>query len=381
MSGFQLQRLGLVMEPEPGNPLEAEGVLNPAAARGPDGQLYLFPRLVARGNYSRIGIARVRFNETGDPNGVERLGIALEPEADYERREDGTGGCEDPRITFVEPLRRYVMTYTAHSPAGPRIALALSEDLFHWQRLGLATFRPYEGIEFEGVDNKDASVFPVAIPDPSGQPSMAILQRPLFPGTRPEEEARHPARLVDLDHESIWISYCSTAMADCEPSHLRHFGSHHRLATPVAPWERLKIGGGTPPILTRHGWLTVYHGVSELPAIAGSGRQLRYSAGVLVLSEERPHVVRYRSQEPVLTPELPQERQGIVANVVFPTAIDRRDDLGLPDRFDVYYGMADNRIGVARLDVPERLPPGGLADPPQEKLLIGGESETALGGR
>ena len=51
MSDFELQRLGLVMEPEPGNPLEAEGVLNPAAVRGPDGQLYLFPRLVARGNY------------------------------------------------------------------------------------------------------------------------------------------------------------------------------------------------------------------------------------------------------------------------------------------------------------------------------------------
>jgi hypothetical protein len=41
---------------------------------------------------------------------------------------------------------------------------------------------------------------------------------------------------------------------------------------------------------------------------------------------------------------------------------DRRDDLGLPDRFDVYYGMADNRIGVARLDLPEHLPSGALAD-------------------
>ena len=76
----------MVMEPEPGNPLEVEGVLNPAAVRGPDGQLYLFPRLVAQGNYSRIGIARVKFNEAGDPAGVERLGIALEPEADYELR-------------------------------------------------------------------------------------------------------------------------------------------------------------------------------------------------------------------------------------------------------------------------------------------------------
>ncbi len=49
MSGFKLQRLGLVMEPEPDNPQEIEGVLNPAAVRGPEGALYLFPRLVAPG--------------------------------------------------------------------------------------------------------------------------------------------------------------------------------------------------------------------------------------------------------------------------------------------------------------------------------------------
>jgi hypothetical protein len=42
MSGFKLQRPGMLMEPEPGNPQEIEGVLNPAAARGADGELYLF---------------------------------------------------------------------------------------------------------------------------------------------------------------------------------------------------------------------------------------------------------------------------------------------------------------------------------------------------
>jgi hypothetical protein len=41
MNGFRLQRLGQMLEPEPGNPLEAEGVLNPAAVRGPDGKLYI----------------------------------------------------------------------------------------------------------------------------------------------------------------------------------------------------------------------------------------------------------------------------------------------------------------------------------------------------
>lgn len=88
-----------------------------------------------------------------------------------------------------------------------------------------------------------------------------------------------------------------------------------------------------------------------------------YSAGVLILSHEFPQVIRYRSAEPVLKPELLLEREGVVANVVFPTAVDRRTDIGQSDRIDVYYGMADQRIGVARLDVPEHLPASAESDP------------------
>jgi predicted GH43/DUF377 family glycosyl hydrolase len=43
-------------------------------------------------------------------------------------RPNGGGGCEDPAITLVEPLQRYLMTYAALSSIGPRIALARSED-------------------------------------------------------------------------------------------------------------------------------------------------------------------------------------------------------------------------------------------------------------
>ena len=59
---------------------------------------------------------------------------------------------------------------------------------------------------------------------------------------------------------------------------------------------------------------------------------------------------------------------GSVANVVFPTGIDQRDDIGKPDRFDVYYGMADSRIGVAPLDLPDHLPAGADADSPAAKV-------------
>jgi predicted GH43/DUF377 family glycosyl hydrolase len=369
MSGFQLQRLGQIMEPEPGNPQEAEGVLNPAAARGPDGHLYLFPRLVGRGNYSRIGIARVIFNQTGDPCGVARLGIALEPEADYERGSDGGGGCEDPRITFVEPLQRYVMTYTALSPIGPRIAFAISDDLVRWKRIGLARFAAYSGIDFAHVDNKDASLFPVAIANHAGKLQIALLHRPLFRGTRPEETVRHDGpRELDLDRESIWISYCPLPAQGLEPEHLGLFNSHHRLAAPIEPWARLKIGAGTPPVLTRHGWLLIYHGVGEMQGLAHEAHHLCYSAGVMLLARKHPRQILYRSAEPILTPNLPEEQSGTVADVVFPTGIDRRTDLGSPNRFDVYYGMADDRIGVARLDLPAALPFGGVGAEPAGKV-------------
>jgi len=125
---------------------------------------------VARGNYSRIGIARVLFDRAGDPINVERMGIALEPEADYELSSSGGDArtphrlrwsaaalCDDLHGTFAR---------------GPRIAIAISDDLFHWRRKGLAVFHPYKGITFDDVDDKDASVFSALIPDPFGQPAM-----------------------------------------------------------------------------------------------------------------------------------------------------------------------------------------------------------------
>jgi len=88
----------------------------------------------------------------------------------------------------------------------------------------------------------------------------------------------------------------------------------------------------------------------------------------MLLAKDQPQQIRYRSSQPILTPTLPQERSGTVANVVFPTGIDRRDDLGLPNRFDIYYGMADSRIGVARLDLPDGLPAEGVPAHAQGKI-------------
>ena len=67
MNPFVLEPLPLLIEADINDPKEIEGILNPAAARGPDGEFCLFPRIVGKGNYSRIGIMRVLSMRRANP--------------------------------------------------------------------------------------------------------------------------------------------------------------------------------------------------------------------------------------------------------------------------------------------------------------------------
>jgi predicted GH43/DUF377 family glycosyl hydrolase len=350
-SSFKVQRLGIVMRPDPSREDEVEGVLNPAAARGPDGELYLFPRLVGKNNYSRIGIARVLFDDKGAPIGVERLGHALEPEEPYElRTEQGTGGCEDPRVTFVEPLGLYVMAYVAWGSKGPRIALAVSENLFTWERLGLVDFQPdveaKYAVIFNNYHNKDAAFFPDAVPLTDGTMVLGMLHRPFY-------DTHHTApKGIHEPLPSIWISGCELDSALRDIRNLRVMRKHALWVDPEQSWEELRVGVGTPPVKTPLGYVVVYHGVSgEIARDPSDRNRVQYVAGVLVIRREGDKRMQYRSSTPILIPEIDEETRGTVDNVVFPTGVDNRGNGTL----DIYYGMADRYIGVARLSLPEQL--------------------------
>jgi hypothetical protein len=237
---FTVQRLGVVMAPEPGNPLEVEGVLNPAGATGTDGHYYLFPRLVAAGNYSRIGLARVRRDGADRPIGVERLDVVLEPQMPYELLRPGVGGCEDPCITYLPCANVYVMAYTALGPRGPHVALASSRDLRTWRRHGLVDFAPERGTDFNLYTNKDALLLPEPVVSPGGPRALALLHRPSYErwlgcdgaGCVP---APPPAGIAD-DRPSIWISYCALGELDwlggAGPPRFAH---HHLRTQSVTP--------------------------------------------------------------------------------------------------------------------------------------------------
>ncbi len=189
--------------------------------------------------------------------------------------------------------------------------------------------------------------------DPDGNPSLAMIHRPAYTA-------------MDIPHgvtevrPSIWISYCALPDGGSDVRALRQLRHHHPLIEPREPWEELRVGGGTPPVLTSDGWLLIYHGAAgTIPEDAKLPKRVRYSAGALVLDRTDPRTVLYRSRSPVLEPETREETEGVVPQVVFPTGADDRGD----GRVDVYYGMADAFIGAARLKVPDDLPRPEAAAP------------------
>lgn len=345
---YALTRLGVIMSPEPGNELEVEGVLNPATAWGLDGNLYLYPRLVANGNVSRVGRARVVV-ENGAPVGVEREGVVLAPDRGWERGSDH-GGVEDPRITWVPSLGTHVMTYVAYGPLGPRPALAVSKDGVAWERLGPLLFEYEDALntDLNLFPNKDVVYFPEVVPGPDGVPSYAVLHRPMwdFSFVRPGEPAPLPTGTTD-DRASIWISYIPEAEVKQDISALTRLSGHKFVAGSVYDWEALKVGGGPAPLRIPEGWLVLHHGVTGHIEAGGFTPQqnVRYVAGALILDADDPSKVIARTPEPLLEPATAEETSGTVSNVVFPTAIEK-----IEDDYFVFYGMADSKIGVARLD-------------------------------
>ena len=121
-----------------GNPLltarrwpdPVNAVLNPGAALV-DGVTVLLCRVEDRRGISELTVAR-------SPDGVSNWVIdpapLLSPSAGHPQE---AWGVEDPRITRVDELGRWVIAYTAYGPRGPAVALATTRDFTSMQRLGV----------------------------------------------------------------------------------------------------------------------------------------------------------------------------------------------------------------------------------------------------
>jgi predicted GH43/DUF377 family glycosyl hydrolase len=183
-------------------------------------------------------------------------------------------------------------------------------------------------------------------------PSFAILHRP----TTRLHFRRHHSGTKEIKppsgeetQEDIWISYMPVDSVIADITTLTAVRRHERVMAPQQPWERNKVGTGAPPVRLPYGWVLPYHAVS-----APDGHP-RYSMGIAILDLDRPSRVLYRTPSPILEPQADYERNGLVSDVVFPSASELRADGAL----DVYYGAADHVIAAARVWMPRALPTVG----------------------
>jgi len=253
---------------------------------------------------------------------ISRLGLALStdgrtiserldkpifsPDVDSEYE---TLGVEDPRITKID--QTYYIVYTAaslypeitdeepvndplESPWRVRVSLAHTQDFRNFTR---------HGVVVSHIDSKDATLFPDKI---NGQ--YVLLHR-VLPDIR-------------------------LAIGDS----FSHFKERGPIVWPrKSGWDMERVGIGSPPLKTPYGWLVVYHGTNA--------DRRAYSLGLLLLDLENPTQVIARSEEPILEPEESWEEKGHVPQVVFSCGA-----VFWHDEFLVYYGGADEVIGLASIE-------------------------------
>jgi len=275
-------------------PYPAHAVLNPGAVRLEDGSTLLLCRVEDRRGISHLTAAR-------SSNGVDGWVIDSKPTLtpDPENYPEELWGIEDPRITHVPELGKYVVAYTAFTKAGPGVALALTEDFQHFERLGLV-MQP---------NDKDAALYPRTFDG-----NYVLIHRPS----------------TDTSAD-MWISHSPD---------LTNWGSH-RILLPArrgAWWDANKIGLACPPIETKKGWLVLYHGVRT----TASGSIYRLGLALFDLKDPAKGILR--GAEWMFGPEESYELQGDVPNVVFPCGYTLGDD---GDTLHLYYGAADTSIALA----------------------------------
>ncbi len=215
-------------------------------------------------------------------------------------------GVEDPRLTFIDG--KYYFTYVGVSPQmGIVTALAYSEDFEKFHRMGIIFCQ----------ENKDVVILPTKF---GGK--YCAYHRPV---------PAHP--------------FAPTNMQYAFSPDLIHWGEYGHLMDPRKGfWDSYKIGAGTVPILTSKGWLEIYHGVE----MENDGNCIGvYRAGAALFHKDDPTKIIARSNKPILSPDMIEEKNGFVPDVIFPTALVQ----GEGNNVILYCGGADSVVTAIELSL------------------------------
>lgn len=260
--------------------------------------------------------SRIGYAETED--GVN-MQIAPEPvlfPADDAQKElEWPGGCEDPRVARTED-GLYVMLYTSWNRDTPRLCVATSRDLVHWDKHGFAFRDAYDG-RFADMPCKSASIV-----------------------TKLDANDELVIEKIKGKYLMYWgENFINPAVSDDLVNWTPMLDEDGELLSIVAPREGMFDSAltecGPPAVHTKDGIVLIYNGKSEETGA--------YCGGQILFDSKDPLKVLARTDEPFFVPEADFEKTGqYVDGTVFCEGLVR-----YKGSWYLYYGCADSFVGVA----------------------------------
>jgi beta-1,2-mannosidase len=303
---------------------ESNDVFNPAAAMKGN-KIYVIYRAedksgIAIGERtSRLGLA-----ESSDGIKMQRRKIpVMFPTNDDQKEFEWTGGCEDPRVAVTED-GTYLMFYTQWNKKVPRIGVATSRDLVSWKKHGPAFQDAHNG-RFFNMASKSASIITKLV---NGKQVIAKVNGKymMYWG----EHFVNPATSDDLVNWQPMLDDKGELLQLISPRK-DHFDSE---LTECGP----------PAVMTNDGILLLYNGKNKATA-DGDERYTpnTYAAGQVLFDLATGLKPIQRLDLPFFVPTEPFEKSGqYPAGTVFLEGL-----VYFKNKWFLYYGCADSRVGVA----------------------------------
>lgn len=312
---------------------ESNDTFNPAATIK-DGKIVVLYRAEDKAGRA-IGKRTSRLGYAESEDGItfkRRKEPVLYPAEDNQKKNEWPGGCEDPRVAVTED-GLYVIIYTQWNQDKARLGIATSRDLLKWEKHGPAFTKAFSG-KFNEIWSKSGSIVTKLVGD---KQVIAKINGKywLYFG-----EAN-----VNLASSTDLINW--TPLVD----------KNENLVNLISPrkgfFDSNLTECGPPAIVTEKGIVLLYNGKND----KGEDGDKRftpnsYCAGQVLFDKNDPSKVLARLDVPFFRPMESFEKSGqYVAGTVFIEGM-----VYFKNKWLLYYGCADSRVGVAVYDPKTKTP-------------------------
>ncbi len=290
-----------IIAPKKKNKWEACQTFNPAVIFL-NNKVHILYRAIGKNKVSKLGYAL-----SSDGFKIEeRLPLPV-----YKHKISKLGGSEDPRIVQVNNEDTLYMTYTANS---------------NGLRMALTSIKVKDFLEKK---------WKWSVPKLISPPGEITKNWIIFP-----KKIKGKYAIITSISPKILISY-RKSLKFKKGDYLK---SSYELKVYDNRW--IKKGVGSVPIETKDGWLVFYHALD----VCDLNKVNKYKVLAMVLDFHNPTKILYSSKESILESTEVYEDNGFKPGIVYATGAIVRNNTLL-----IYYGAADNYIGVAYVNIDEFL--------------------------